>query len=334
MPTFSIIVPIYNVESYLPKCIESILNQTCKDYELILVDDGSPDSCPQICDDYAKRYECIHVIHKCNGGLVSARQAGANASSGQYILNIDGDDYIAPTFLEAIHRAVRQYTPDIVAFNISRVSESGELIGKICNRLPTGLYQGSSLKEVYHSLLFDAQQRNMNVYSANLIYGVCAKAIRRDLYVPLQNQVPQKIKYGEDVAVTVPAVCACETLLLIDESGYSYRLRGESMINSFHRGELQSLTELLLFLQKNATRIPDESIIGYGYRQIGIHIISAARNMRKYSQFKEYIDGELNPLLVQMIELFDCSRLKLSHRIRAYLIKKRMYRIIHLIYGR
>lgn len=334
MPTFSIIVPIYNVESYLPKCIESILNQTCKDYELILVDDGSPDSCPQICDDYAERYECIHVIHKCNGGLVSARQAGANASSGQYLLNIDGDDYIAPTFLEAIHRAVSQYTPDIVAFNISRVSESGELIGKICNRLPTGLYQGSSLEEVYHSLLFDTQQRNMNVFSANLIYGVCAKAIRRDLYVPLQNQVPQGIRYGEDVAVTIPAVCTCKTLLLIDESGYRYRFRGESIINSFSRGELQNLTELLLHLQRNVTKISPESIVGYGYRHIEIHIISAARAIQEYSCFKKYIDGELNPFLVQIIERFDYSRLKLSHRIRAQLIKKGKFRIIHLIYRR
>ena len=334
MPTFSIIVPIYKVERYLHACIQSILNQTCKDYELILVDDGSPDSCPQICDDYAARYECVRVIHKSNGGLVSARQAGANASSGQYILNVDGDDYIDSTFLEAIYRAVRQYTPDIVAFNLSRVSESGELIGKICNRLPAGLYQSSSLEEVYQSLLFDPQQRNMNVYSANLIYGVCAKAIRRDLYVPLQNQVPQKIKYGEDVAVTIPAVCACKTLLLIDESGYRYRFRGESIINSFSRGELQNLTELLLYLQKNVTRIPAESIVGYSYRQIEIHIISAARNIRKYSLFKKYIDGELNPLLVQMIALFDCSRLKLSHRIRAQLIKKGKYRIIHLIYRR
>ena len=334
MPAFSIIVPIFRIEKYLHSCIQSILSQTFKDYELILVNDGSPDSCPQICDDYAAHYEHIRVIHKSNGGLVSARQAGANASTGQYILNVDGDDMIDSTLLEAIHHAIQQYAPDIVAFNITRVNESGDVTGKICNHMPAGLYQGDSLEKVYGALLFDAKQKDMNIYSENLIYGIYSKAIRRDLYVPLQNQVPQGIRYGEDVAVTVPAVCACKTLLLIDECGYRYRFRRESMINSFHRGELRNITELLLFLQKNAPRIPCDSIVGYGYRQIEAHMISAAQNIQEYPQFKAYLKEELNPLLNQIIRRFDCRNLKPEHRIRAHLIKKGMYWVIYLMYKR
>lgn len=85
-PFFSIIVPIYNVEEYLPASIKSVLSQSCKDYELILVDDGSPDKCPQICDEYAARYPQVQAIHKVNGGLSDARNAGMAVSKGKYIV--------------------------------------------------------------------------------------------------------------------------------------------------------------------------------------------------------------------------------------------------------
>ena len=92
-PKVSILVPIYNVEKYLPRCIESVLSQDFRDYELILVDDGSPDQCPQICDEYAKKDSRIKVVHKQNGGLVSARLAGFMEARGEYLVFLDSDDY-------------------------------------------------------------------------------------------------------------------------------------------------------------------------------------------------------------------------------------------------
>ena len=332
-PLFSIIIPVYGVEAFLPQAIESVLAQSVSDWEMILVDDGSKDGCGKICDDYAERDRRIRVIHKENGGLISARQAGANASTGQYILNVDGDDYIEPTLLEAVQHAVLETEPDIVAFNMIRVSETGELLGRLCNGSPSGLYQGSALQELRGKVLFEMHRNSMNCYDSAVIYGICAKAMKRELYVPLQNQVPRSIRCGEDVAVTVPAVCRCKTLLLIDESGYRYRVRGDSMVNSFYQGELQSLEELLLFLKGHADSVPEESIVGYGYRQAEAHIISAARNLKSYAQFKSYIDKELTPSLRQVIRSFDGSCLKLTHRLRAQVIKKGWFRILYLIYG-
>ena len=334
MPLFSVIIPVYGVEAFLPQAIESVLAQSVSDWEMILVDDGSKDGCGKICDDYAERDRRIRVIHKENGGLVSARQAGANASRGRYILNVDGDDYIEPTLLEAVQHAVLETEPDIVAFNMIRVSETGELLGRLCNGSPSGLYQGSALQELRGKVLFERRRNSMNCYDSAVIYGICAKAMKRELYVPLQNQVPRSIRCGEDVAVTVPAVCRCKTLLLIDESGYRYRVRGDSMVNSFYQGELQSLEELLLFLKGHADSVPEESIVGYGYRQAEAHIISAARNLKSYAQFKSYINRELTPLLRQVIHSFDCSYLKLAHRLRAQVVKKGWFRILYLIYGR
>ena len=97
---FSVIVPIYNIEKYIRRCIESVLSQSFADFELILVDDGSPDNSGAICDEYAEKDERIQVIHKENGGLVSARQAGIRVASGDYIFHLDGDDAVLPDALD------------------------------------------------------------------------------------------------------------------------------------------------------------------------------------------------------------------------------------------
>lgn len=98
-PLISVIVPIYNVEKYLARCVDSIVNQTYKNLEIILVDDGSPDRCPQMCDDYAEKDRRIKVVHKNNGGLSDARNAGMAVATGEYISFIDGDDYVSDDFL-------------------------------------------------------------------------------------------------------------------------------------------------------------------------------------------------------------------------------------------
>ena len=97
MLLFSVIVPVYNVEEYLSKCIESVLGQTYTQFELILVNDGSTDNCGKICDEYAAKDRRIRVVHKENGGLVSARQKGAGEATGDYVCCLDGDDWLAPT---------------------------------------------------------------------------------------------------------------------------------------------------------------------------------------------------------------------------------------------
>lgn len=111
----SIIVPIYKIEDYLPQCIESILAQNYSEFELILVDDGSPDDCPAICEDYSKKDSRIKVIHKSNGGLVSARKAGLRIAQGEYIGYVDGDDWIEPDFYERLMRKAEESNADIVA---------------------------------------------------------------------------------------------------------------------------------------------------------------------------------------------------------------------------
>lgn len=115
MPRISIIVPVYNVEPYLRRCVDSIFAQTFTDFELILVDDGSPDGCPAICDEYAEKDSRVRVIHKENGGVSSARNAGMEVAEGKYFLFCDSDDYVSPQWCEALYVAA-EGNPDCLAF--------------------------------------------------------------------------------------------------------------------------------------------------------------------------------------------------------------------------
>ncbi len=125
MPCISVIVPVYKVEKYLRRCVDSILSQSFTDFELLLTDDGSPDNCPAICDNYAAKDSRVRVIHKENGGLSSARNAALNICEGKYICFVDSDDYITPDALETLYAALTETDSDIAVGNMLSVDESG-----------------------------------------------------------------------------------------------------------------------------------------------------------------------------------------------------------------
>ena len=122
----SIIVPIYNVEQYISKCIESILAQTYRDFELILVDDGSTDMCGKICDEYAKQDSRVHVIHQENKGVSAARNAGISLAKGEYIMFVDSDDFITENMLEKMHDCIAESGSDIAICGINNFLDGAE----------------------------------------------------------------------------------------------------------------------------------------------------------------------------------------------------------------
>ena len=128
MDLISIIVPVYKVEKYLDKCVQSIVDQTYQNLEIILVDDGSPDNCGAMCDVWAKKDSRIKVIHKENGGLSDARNAGIKAASGEYIFLLDGDDYILKNAIELMYKGVTENNADIAICNYKKVTSDIDLV--------------------------------------------------------------------------------------------------------------------------------------------------------------------------------------------------------------
>ena len=142
-PLISVIIPIYQIDRYVGSCIESVMNQTYKNLEIILVDDGSEDRGAELCDLYAKKDSRIKVIHKKNGGLVSARKAGVKIATGEYVGYVDGDDWVDEKFYEIMVKSAIQYNSDLVVAGFSRDLFSTST--KISNEIPAGDYEGDRL---------------------------------------------------------------------------------------------------------------------------------------------------------------------------------------------
>lgn len=185
-PAISVVIPVYNVEKYLSKCIDSVLAQSFKDYEIILVDDGSADGSGKLCDDYAQKYSFISVVHQTNKGLGGARNTGIDNAAGKYILFLDSDDYIDVELLEICHNKAKQHDCDMVLFNCVAVYEDGSL-GETytCKPLPADTFlSGEDLK----SMVF--------------LSGACNRMFKSDLFKKFNIYFPDKLWY-EDLH-TVP----------------------------------------------------------------------------------------------------------------------------------
>lgn len=219
---YSVIVPIYGVESYINVCINSLIQQKYANFEIILVDDGSYDNCPRICDEYKKIDKRITVVHKENGGLVSARQAGAQIAKGDYIMCVDGDDWVSEDYISVINSVVEKYNPDIVCFDAEKVNEFGVHLGSVASA-KCGYFDKEQIrKEIFPYLIEDKEGRSFPP-------SIWSKVYRRDLYVYSQMSLSTRINIGEDYACTKVVLSKASSMVVIDNILYYYRINNSSM---------------------------------------------------------------------------------------------------------
>lgn len=244
-PLISVIVPIYMIDTYVGICIESIINQTYKNLEIILVDDGGKDRCPEICDLYKKKENRIKVIHKTNGGLVSARKAGLQESNGEYISYVDGDDWIGSGFIEGLYTAASTSNADMVCAGFTRdlFSKSASFL----NAIPSGIYEGGKLRSLWKSMISYG-----SYYRPGVSTYVWNKLFRRKILFEPQSLVDNRISIGEDGAVTYPALLKCKTVAVVDNVAYHYRQREDSMLkqSTGYSAEAQKLLYLHQYLKR------------------------------------------------------------------------------------
>lgn len=262
----SIIVPIYMIDRYLGICIESIINQTYKNLEVILVDDGSKDRCSEICDLYAKKDSRIRVIHKSNGGLVSARKEGLRESNGEYISYVDGDDWIGPGFIESLYSSITTTDSDTACAGQSR-----DLFGKsarFTNPYPSGVYEGEGLRELWKNMISYG-----SYYRPGITTYVWNKLFKREVLYSSQLAVDPNISIGEDGAVTYPSLLNCKRVMLTENTAYHYRQREDSMLKQ--RSDYSAEAEKLKCLYEYMTKLKAPDGINYK-EQVIDYVLSIA----------------------------------------------------------
>ena len=208
----SVIIPVYNVEKYLDKCLQSITNQTHKELEIILVDDGSQDSCPEICDRWQKRDSRIQVIHKTNGGLSDARNEGLRIASGDYIGFVDSDDWISEDMYERLLAAMGRDSSDISACAVIKVYPDG---------------QERWLTHIDDCVLNRNEAQSELLQEGKLLNPVWYKLYRKDVIRGICFEVG---KIHEDVYWTYQIVGNANRVSIISDTGYYYRQRSNSIM--------------------------------------------------------------------------------------------------------
>lgn len=221
----SVIVPIYNIERYVGICIESILNQTYENLEIVLVDDGSKDKSSAICDLYAEKDKRIKVVHKDNAGLVSARKTGLKNAKGRYIGYVDGDDHIESTYLEHMYKEITKAAADVAISGYSR-----DLFSKttrMSNNIQSGTYEKDDLRELLTQYIScgDFYKNGITTYVWNKLFD-------RELLEKFQMSVDDHISIGEDAAVVYPLLASCKKIIICDNCDYHYRQREDSMLKT------------------------------------------------------------------------------------------------------
>lgn len=241
----SVIIPVYNVEKFLPQCIDSILSQTHKDIEIILVNDGSTDNSPHICTLYAEKYNSIKVIHKTNGGLSSARNAGIRAVKGDLICFLDSDDYwIDNRALENICSIMNLHQLDCLEFGAAKCDESGSTVYS-----PD--YIGRPSMSDFLPLLGDKIKHCTLLLSKGaLISSACNKVIRSELFIKSNLYFREGI-ISEDVDWVARLIIAGERFGVYNQTVMIYRQRYGSITHSHHLCSIKQAADNLLYINTN-----------------------------------------------------------------------------------
>ena len=233
----SIIIPVYKVEKYLEKCIESVLKQTYTNLQVILVDDGSPDNCGKICDEYAKKDSRIEVIHKVNGGLSDARNVGIAKAKGKYIGFVDSDYYIKEDMYEILINLIKEYDADVSICNLYDVIEGKEYIRNKEN----GIKEYNRI-DILKEVLLD---KNIQSYAWNKLY-------KKELFNEIKYPIGKKY---EDIGTTFYIFEKCNKVVVTSEPEYYYLKRADSLVNNVTESTVLDYTEIIiqryLYTQKN-----------------------------------------------------------------------------------
>lgn len=317
-PLITIIVPIYNVEKYLKRCLNSIINQTYKNLQIILVDDGSIDKCGNICDEYQKKDERIEVIHKKNGGLSEARNDGILKARGEYIGFVDGDDYISENMYYNMCKHILDTNSDVCICNFYNVKNNNEFI----KNEHSGEIKTYNKHEILEKILID---KEIQSYAWNKLY-------KKELFY---NVKYPKGKMYEDIETTFFLLEKCEKIVVTDEPEYYYIDRDDSIVKNIKEQTIIDYIDIISerydYIEKkyrNLKRYNNYYLIRTlitAYNDI-FYLKNISENLRKkIENLHEKVNNLLEENESDIISLFD---LKQKVQLYTILYDKKMFSII------
>lgn len=232
----SVIVPVYRTLQWLARCVQSITGQTYKNLEIILVDDGSPDDCPMLCDDWAKKDARIRVIHKENGGLMAAWMDGVRESTGEYVCFVDSDDWIDACMVEKLLEFSSDCGKEVICGNY--VQEEKNRSFEVYQAMEPGVYAGKELSERLDGQIIGRERRLITM-------SRCMKLFSRRLILDNMKYCDPSIRMGEDVNITLPALLDAERVVIMKGAAwYHYLYLTDSMVHAYDDGLFENILRL------------------------------------------------------------------------------------------
>lgn len=332
-PKLSVIIPVYNTEKYLVSCIDSVLNQSYKDYEIILVDDSSTDASGRICDGYGEKYNFIKVIHKTHGGPTAARKAGFLNATGEYISYIDSDDSIASDMYEYMMTKIEKYNADIGVCDIMIETENSRTL--LYKDIPEGFYDKEKLKkEIYPCMMFSIS-KNKPLVAPSL----CNKIIRASVFEKIILNANENIYYGEDAACLYPCLLDAESIYFTkDKFFYIYRQTKYSLSREYDK-RLMGMLQLLIaifdaeFNKRNFDGKTQLNCYAVSQLMFGIRnelLFNKAKSLKvKSKELKKYI---LHPRFKEIFDTAQKEPLEKTLKLKVFLLKRKWVYLLFLLF--
>ncbi len=289
MDKISVIVPIYNVEQYLKKCVKSIQNQTYKNLEIILVDDGSPDNCGKMCDEFAKEDNRIKVIHKENGGLSDARNAGIEIATGEYVTFIDSDDWVSEDYCQILYTALKETHSDVSTIRFALVVEKNAVVTNVGPQKVT-IPNGAIVFEKEEILKQLLMRRTLDSYVWGKLY-------------PIALIQKHKFKVGvsfEDVIYDYETFADINKIVCVDKEAYFYLKHSGTITATCSQKNLQDYINATMY-RFNGVKEKGKEFDVYNYFALLEKIISISIKYVIANEFYEDIENQLQ----EMFELLN-----------------------------
>lgn len=298
---YSILIPVYNVEKYLAKCLDSVLKQTFTDYEVIIVDDGSTDNSGRICDEFTKD-ERFHVYHKENSGLLITRRYSIKRAKGDYFLFLDSDDFWDPNLLETVDKAICANDPDMVLFRYRKVTEDGAPKKDMVNVLPDGsVFTEENKPDLLKKVVMTSELNN-----------VWSKCVRRDIVDIDRDYSEFGDKRGEDILQSIHMFITAKKVLYINDVLYNYRMSQSGRARNFKEKYVYD-TEIVrseILRQLNQYGISKDILDAFLVRYCNIQMIFLAHaiNELERPRFEKLLNDMRHMTLIKQA----CKRTKVS----------------------